>query len=325
MNLLFIIDPLPSLKIYKDSSYAMMREAAQRGHQLHTAYMEDISVQAGAVVALATPLHLLTDAQAGEAGVAWYQQGTPSVSPLMGFDVVLMRKDPPFDMEYLYATHLLQQAARAGARVLNHPQAIRDHNEKLAILEFPQFTAPTLVAKQADTLKAFIAEQGEVVLKPLDGMGGSGIFRVRENDPNLNVILETMTQHGQQTIMAQRYLPAIKDGDKRILLIAGQPVDYCLARIPAPGETRGNLAAGGTGRAQPLSARDREIAHTLGPQLWARGLFLVGLDVIGDCLTEINVTSPTCFQEITQQMGTNVAGIFLDALTALIDPASRPA
>ncbi|RCS57108.1 glutathione synthase [Parvibium lacunae] len=307
MDLLFIIDPLPSLKIYKDSSYAMMREAAQRGHQLHIAYLEDLAVQQGQVVARATPLAL-------QEGPDWYHCGAATHRTLASFDAVLMRKDPPFDLEYLYATHLLQQAVQAGAKVWNDPQALRDHNEKLAILTFPQFTAPTLVAKSATTLKAFIAEQEEVVLKPLDGMGGSGIFRVRVNDPNLSVILETMTRQGQQTIMAQRYLPQIEAGDKRILLIAGKPVPYCLARIPAPGETRGNLAAGGTGRAQALSASDLEIANTLGPILWARGLFLVGLDVIGTHLTEINVTSPTCFQEITQQTGFNVAQHFIEAL-----------
>lgn len=311
MKILLIIDPLPTLKIYKDSSYAILREAASRQHEIYVAQVDDLAVHSGQAQAQTQRLHLTGRSE------DWYQLEPTVITPLTQFDAVLMRKDPPFDMEYLYATHVLQHAARAGAKVFNHPQAIRDHNEKLAILEFPQFTAPTLVARRQATLKAFIAEQGEVVLKPLDGMGGSRIFRVRQGDPNLNVILETLTELEQQTIMAQRYLPEIKDGDKRILLIAGQPVDYALARIPAQGETRGNLAAGGSGRAQPLSVRDREIAQALGPILWARGLFLVGLDVIGDCLTEINVTSPTCFQEITQQTGCNVAAIFVNALESV--------
>ena len=311
MKILLILDPLPTLKIYKDSSYAILREAASRQHEIYVAQVDDLAVHSGQAQAQTQRLHLTGRSE------DWYQLESAVTTPLTQFDAVLMRKDPPFDMEYLYATHVLQHAARAGAKVFNHPQAIRDHNEKLAILEFPQFTAPTLVARRQATLKAFIAEQGEVVLKPLDGMGGSRIFRVRQGDPNLNVILETLTELEQQTIMAQRYLPEIKDGDKRILLIAGQPVDYALARIPAQGETRGNLAAGGSGRAQPLSVRDREIAQALGPILWARGLFLVGLDVIGDCLTEINVTSPTCFQEITQQTGCNVAAIFVNALESV--------
>lgn len=311
MKILLILDPLPTLKIYKDSSYAILREAASRQHEIYVAQVDDLAVHSGQAQAQTQRLHLTGRSE------DWYQLEPAVITPLTQFDAVLMRKDPPFDMEYLYATHVLQHAARAGAKVFNHPQAIRDHNEKLAILEFPQFTAPTLVARRQATLKAFIAEQGDVVLKPLDGMGGSRIFRVSQSDPNLNVILETLTELEQQTIMAQRYLPEIKDGDKRILLIAGQPVDYALARIPAQGETRGNLAAGGSGRAQPLSVRDREIAHALGPILWARGLFLVGLDVIGDCLTEINVTSPTCFQEITQQTGCNVAAIFVNALESV--------
>jgi glutathione synthase len=227
-----------------------------------------------------------------------------------------MRKDPPFDMEYFYSTHLLERALLQGAKVYNHPGAIRSHSEKLSIAEFPQFTAPTLVTRRGDELRAFVAEHDQAVFKPLDGMGGMGIFRVSKNEPNLSVIIETLGKDGHETIMAQKYLPAIKDGDKRILVIAGKPVPYCLARIPKQGETRGNLAAGGTGVARELTARDREIAETLGPILWSRGLLLVGLDVIGENLTEINVTSPTCFQEITQQTGFNVAGMFIDAVEA---------
>ena len=225
-----------------------------------------------------------------------------------------MRRDPPFDSEYLYATHLLEHAERHGARIVNKPRALRDYNEKLAILRFADFTAPTLVSAREDDIRAFLAEHGDIVIKPLDGMGGAGIFRLRPEDPNIGAILETQTLHGSVTLMAQRYLPAIKDGDKRVLLIDGQPVEWCLARIPKVGETRGNLAAGGTGVARPLTPRDRDIASAIGPGLAAEGLLLVGLDVIGDNLTEVNVTSPTCFQEITAQSGINVAGLFIDAL-----------
>jgi glutathione synthase len=228
-----------------------------------------------------------------------------------------MRKDPPFDMEYVYSTYLLELAEKDGARIVNRPRAIRDHNEKMAIAKFAQFTAPTLVTRRVDLIRAFLAEHREIILKPLHGMGGASIFRVSETDPNLNVIIETLTALGSLTIMAQRYIPEIAAGDKRVLLIAGEPVPYALARIPKAGETRGNLAAGGTGVARPLTARDREIAQALGPVLHAQGLLLVGLDVIGDYLTEVNVTSPTCFQEITQQTGFNVAGMMLDALERL--------
>jgi glutathione synthase len=309
MKIAFIVDPLDEFKLYKDSTYAMMREAAQRGHELHAFHPEDLAWLKGAVSAYSARIHLT-----GSEDDAWYRHETHAQVPLTGFDAVVMRKDPPFDMEYVYATYLLEIAESQGARVFNRPGAIRDHNEKMAIAKFPQFTAPTLVTRNENLIRDFIAEHGEVILKPLDGMGGTSIFRVRQDDPNLSVILETITAYGAKTTMAQRYLPQIKDGDKRILLIGGKPAPYCLARIPKAGETRGNLAAGGTGVARPLSARDREIAETLAPQLFEEGLLLVGLDVIGDYLTEINVTSPTCFQEITQQSGFNVAGMMLDAL-----------
>jgi glutathione synthase len=263
---------------------------------------------AGEVLGSARRLSLLDD------HLAWYAADDARTVPINTFDAVLMRKDPPFDMEYVFSTYLLELAEQQGARILNKPLSIRDFNEKLSIAKFPEFTAPTLVTRQATLIKAFLAQHGDVILKPLDGMGGSGIFRVTPNDPNLNVIIETMTQLGARTIMAQRYIPEISQGDKRILLINGVPVPYALARIPMKGETRGNLAAGGKGVAQPLSARDREIAETLGPTLREAGLFLVGLDVIGDYLTEINVTSPTGMQEITAQTGFNVAGMFMDAL-----------
>ena len=311
MRIAIILDPLGELKTYKDSTYAMMVEASARGHTLLVCEQAELALEGGRVVARVRPLEL-TDTT-GQA-LAWYRLGREVVEPLTAFDAVLMRKDPPFDMEYLYSTYLLEHAARQGARVFNDPRAVRDHNEKMAISEFPQFTAPTIVTRDANRLRAFVAEHGEAVFKLLDGMGGSSIFRARDGDPNLSVIIETMNCFGERTVMAQRFLPEIADGDKRVLLIGGQVVPYCLARIPKQGEARGNLAAGGTGVARPLSARDREIGEALGPLLASRGLLLVGLDVIGDCLTEVNVTSPTCFQEIMQQTGFDVAGMFVDAL-----------
>jgi glutathione synthase len=253
----------------------------------------------------------------------WYRlELPPHETPLTDFGAVLMRKDPPFDMEYVTSTWLLEAAAREGARIFNDPRSLRDYSEKLAIAKFPQFTAPTLVTRLVPQLQAFIDAQGDVVLKPLAGMGGESVFRVTDSDPNRNVIIETLTEHGHRTIMAQRYIPEIRDGDKRVLVIGGEPVPFCLARIPKPGESRGNLAAGGTGIARPLSERDREIATALAPELSRDGLLLVGLDVIGDYLTEVNVTSPTCFQEISEQTGFNVAGMFIDALERAVGSAS---
>jgi glutathione synthase len=311
MKLAFVVDPLDDFKLYKDSTYAIMREAASRGHELYAMQQEDLLWRSDTVFGAGSRLHLT-----GEAA-GWYRLEPAAETPLTGYDAVLMRKDPPFDMEYLYSTYLLELAERQGARIVNRPGAVRDHNEKMAIARYPQFTAPTLVSRRDALIRSFIAEHQDVILKPLDGMGGTSIFRVRRNDPNLSVIIETLTHCGSRTIMAQRYIPEIRDGDKRVLVIAGKPVPFALARIPQPGETRGNLAAGGTGVARPLTARDREIAETLGPELGAAGLMLVGLDVIGDYLTEINVTSPTCFQEIMQQTGCNVAGIMLDALESM--------
>jgi glutathione synthase len=308
LSLLFILDPLGELKAYKDSSVAMMREAARRGHDVWACLQPALRWRDGRVTATAHRLELGADDH------DWYRVVETGSHELSSFDAVLMRKDPPFDSEYLYSTHLLEAAERGGARVFNAARALRDHNEKLAITEFAQFAVPTLVAREPEALRAFQAEFGDVILKPLDGMGGAGIFRVRTGDPNLNVILETITQLGTRTVMAQRYIPEIRDGDKRVLLIGGRPVPHALARIPQPGESRGNLAAGGTGRAQPLSESDLRIAAALGPVLAARGLLLVGLDVIGSHLTEINVTSPTCFVEITQQTGFDVAAMFIDAL-----------
>jgi glutathione synthase len=308
MDILFVADPLASLKVYKDSTYAMMVEAARRGHGLWACEPEDLIWRGGQVLARCGKVSL----SGGETD--WFTSGEPNWRELAGFGAVLMRKDPPFDEGYLNATYLLEMAERDGARVFNRPQALRDFNEKLAIARFSNFTVPTLVSCRADQIRVFLDEQGDVVVKPLNAMGGSGIFRLRPGDANLGAILETVTALGRRQVMAQRYIPEIADGDKRVLLIDGEPVPYALARIPAPGETRGNLAAGGTGVARPLTGRDREIAAALGPVLKAEGLLLVGLDVIGDWLTEVNVTSPTCFREISDQTGFDVAGLFIDAL-----------
>ena len=317
MNLLFVADPLASFKTYKDSTFAMMREAASRGHTLLACEPRDLRWQRGGPVVAALREITLTGATF-ENSHDWFTVVSEHVAPLHTLGAVLMRKDPPFDSEYFYATHLLGQAEREGARVFNKPAALREHPEKLAIMEFPQFIGPTLVTRSEADVKAFHAEHRDIILKPLDGMGGMGIFRVGADGLNLGSIVETLNQGGAQTIMVQKYLPEIVKGDKRVLVIGGEPVPYALARIPQGSEIRGNLAAGGKGVAQPLSTRDREIAGTLGPILAARGLLLVGLDVIGDHLTEINVTSPTCFAEITQQTGFDVAKMFVDALEAAL-------
>lgn len=311
MKLAFIIDQLDSIKTAKDSSYAMICEAIARGHQIDVIYQHDIALIDNTVTGFSRALTLSDTPQTNH---HWYRTGNPAATPLHAFDAVLMRKDPPFDLEYVYSTYLLELAESQGAWVINNPKAIRDHNEKLAIAQFPQFTAPTLVTSQPRLIRDFLDEHQDIILKPLDGMGGASVFRVHSTDHNLSVIIETLTHYGTRTIMAQRFIPEITQGDKRILLIAGQAVPHALARIPKPGETRGNLAAGGTGVAQPLSQRDREIAGSLGPELARRGLMLVGLDVIGDYLTEINVTSPTGMQEITQQTGFNVAAMMINAI-----------
>jgi glutathione synthase len=308
MKIAFLADPLSGFKIYKDSTFAMMREAARRGHRIYAFEQRHMVLEEGVVTAEATEITLTGELD------AWYRAGDTATEPLSAFDAVIQRKDPPFDMEYIYGTYLLELAERQGARVFNKPAAIRDHNEKLAIAQFNEFTSPTLVSSSETQLRAFHAKHGDVIFKPLDGMGGMGIFRVRDDGLNLGAILESLTDNGTRTIMAQKYIPAIVKGDKRVLVIDGKPVPFALARIPQAGETRGNLAAGGTGVAQPLSARDIAIAEALGPQLAERGLLLVGLDVIGDFLTEVNVTSPTCFQEITDQTGFDVAAMFVDAV-----------
>jgi glutathione synthase len=308
MKIAFLADPLSSFKIYKDSTFAMIAEAQKRGHEVYAFEQQDMAIHSGAVTANVARIKLT-----GEP-TDWFHAETPQATSLQAFDAVIMRKDPPFDMEYIYATYLLELAEAHGARVFNKPQAIRSHNEKLAITQFPQYISPTLVTSSNERIRSFHREHGVIILKPLDGMGGTGVFKVNEDGMNLGAIIETLTNYGKQTIMVQRYIPEITAGDKRILVIGGVAVPHCLARIPQNGEVRGNLAAGGSGVARPLSSRDSEIAAALGPVLSQRGLLLVGLDVIGDCLTEVNVTSPTCFQEITQQTGFNVAGMFIDAL-----------
>ena len=326
MNILFVADPLESFKIHKDTTFVMMREAQRRGHTISACEPQDLQWQTGGVVtAQVRDIHLTGKAGDPHAQVdkaAWFSVAQPlfagSPRALRDFGAIIMRKDPPFDSEFFYATHLLEQAEREGAKVFNKPRALRDHPEKLAIMEFPQFSGPTLVTRSAEAIKAFHATHRDIILKPLDGMGGMGIFRVKEDGLNLGGIIETLNKDGAQSVMVQKFLPEIALGDKRVLVIGGKPVPYCLARIPQGGEVRGNLAVGGKGVAQPLSARDREIGETLGPILAARGLLLVGVDVIGDCVTEINVTSPTCFQEIFDQTGCDVAALFIDALEAAL-------
>ena len=309
MKLLFITDPLESFKIYKDTTFAMMREAQRRDHTVAVCLPQDLVWQRGSQVTARVQDIVLTGDSTN-----WFQAQPLRSAALTAFDAVLMRKDPPFDSEYFYATHLLEQAEREGARVFNKPRALRDHPEKLAIMEFSQFIGPTLVTRDPRDIQRFHAEHGDIILKPLDGMGGMGIFRVGPDGLNLGSITETLNRHGAQSVMVQKFLPEITEGDKRVLVIGGKPVPFCLARIPQGSEVRGNLAAGGKGVARPLSARDWEIAEALGPVLHSRGLLLAGVDVIGDCVTEINVTSPTCFQEIYDQTGCNVAFLFVDAL-----------
>jgi glutathione synthase len=317
MKLLFVADPLESFKVQKDTTFTMMREAARRRHEIWACEVGDLVWRRGArVVARGARAIMLTGQE-----TPWFDEITRAELALADAGAVLMRKDPPFDSEYFYATHLLQQAERDGARVFNQPASLRDHPEKLAILEFPQFIGPTLVTRQPEAVRAFHAEHRDIILKPLDGMGGMGIFRVGPDGLNLGSIVETLNQHGATTVMVQQYLSEITQGDKRVLVIAGEPVPYSLARIPQGSEIRGNLAAGGKGVARELSARDREIAVAIGRELAPRGLLLLGLDIIGDCLTEINVTSPTCFREITDQTGFDVPRVFVDALERAVASA----
>ena len=311
MQFAFIVDPLDALKPVKDSSIAMMREAARRGHEIWTVQREALSLSGSELSASALRIELAPGDK------PWYSPAGVETRALCEFDAVLMRQDPPFDFEYITATWMLERAAAGGARVFNHPRAVRDHSEKVSICEFPELITPTLVTRDVAAINAFIDLHRDSILKPLDGMGGSRIFRVRADDPNRNVIIETLTGDGRDTLMAQRFIPDIAQGDKRILLIDGEPVPFCLARIPRAGETRGNLAVGGRGVAQPLSEADWRIARALGPVLAARGLLLVGLDVIGNQLTEINVTSPTCMVEIKQQTAFDAAGAFITTIEHL--------
>ncbi len=303
-----VMDPIERISYKKDSSMAMLWAAKARGWTLHYFEMQDLYQVDGEARGRGRQLDVFQDPE------RWFAFGEDVDLPLRELDVILMRKDPPFDNEFVYATYLLEQAERGGTLVVNRPASLRDCNEKFFATLFPELAPPTLVSRRADIIREFARTHGDVILKPLDGMGGSSVFRHREGDPNLSVILETLTAHGTQQIIAQRYLPGIKDGDKRILMIDGQPVDYCLARIPAQGETRGNLAAVGRGVAQPLSARDREIAATVGPELRKRGLLFVGLDVIGEHLTEINVTSPTCIREIDAAYDTRIAERLMEVI-----------
>ncbi|GGK02914.1 glutathione synthase [Pseudomonas matsuisoli] len=308
-----VMDPIAQISFKKDSSLAMLLAAQERGWSLHYMEQKDLYQSKSKARARMRSLNVFPDPE------RWFELGEEVDASLDDLDVILMRKDPPFNSEYVYSTYLLELAEQAGVLVVNKPQSLRDCNEKFFATQFPQFTPPTLVSRRSDILREFAAEHGDVILKPLDEMGGASIFRHREGDPNLSVILETLTLHGTRQIMAQRYLPAIKDGDKRILMIDGEPVPYCLARIPAQGETRGNLAAGGRGEARPLTERDLEIARNVGPALRARGLLFVGLDVIGEHLTEINVTSPTCIREIDATFGTQIGAQLMDAIAKKLD------
>ena len=316
LDVVVVMDPIGSIKVAKDSTFAMLLEAQRRGHRLHYVLPGGLSMDSGRARAMAAPLSVRDDAS------DWYELGTPSHRDFAAGDVVLMRTDPPVDADYIHDTQILDAARMAGANVVNDPRGLRDLNEKLAALLFPQCCPPTLVSRDAAALKAFVAEHGQAVLKPLDGMGGRSIFRAAAGESNLNVILETLTDGGRHLAMAQRYLPEITEGDKRILLIDGVPVDYCLARIPQGDEFRGNLAAGGRGEGRPLGERDRWIAAQVGPEMVRRGMRFVGLDVIGDWLTEVNVTSPTCIRELDAQFGLNIAGLLFDAIERGMPAAS---
>ena len=307
-----VMDPIASINIKKDSSFAMLLQAQQRGYEIHYMEMADLYLLEGEARASTRLLSVTPDP------AAWFSFGTTQDIPLSELDVILMRKDPPFDTEYIYATYMLERAEDCGTLIVNKPQSLRDANEKLYTSWFSQFTPKTLVSRDAKRLKAFYQAEQDVILKPLDGMGGASIFRLKPNDANVSVIIETLTEHGQRYAMAQRFIPEINQGDKRILVVNGKPVPYCLARIPASGETRGNLAAGGRGEARPLSESDLAIANAVAPTLKAKGLIFVGLDVIGDKLTEINVTSPTCIREIEAAFPISITGLLFDEIEQLL-------
>jgi glutathione synthase len=313
MKLGIIMDPIARISIKKDTSFAMLLEAQARGWELHYMELASLYLRNGKPYAKTRTLTVQRDDK------QWFNFVTEQELALGTLDVILMRKDPPFDQEFLYATYLLELAEHAGTYVVNKPQSLRDANEKLYTAWFPQCCTETLVTRDSQRIKDFLRELGDIIVKPLDGMGGASIFHIKEGDPNLSVILETMTQHNSRSVMAQKYLPEIKDGDKRILMVNGEPVPYCLARIPAIGESRGNLAAGGTGEGRPLSEQDRWIANQVGPTLREKGLVFVGLDVIGTTLTEINVTSPTCVQELDKQFGLNISGLLMDHIETTLN------
>ena len=322
MHLLFVADPIDTFVIYKDTTFAMMREAQARGHRISVCEPADMRWVAHSQCGQQLVTAAVRDITLASDKPQWYSAGERREVALRDFDAVLMRKDPPFDAEFFYATHLLSQAEREGARVFNKPACLRDQPEKLSILEFPQFITPTLVTRRAADIRAFHAEHQDIILKPLDGMGGMGIFRVKADGLNLGSIIETLNAGGQNSVMVQKFLPEISAGDKRVLIIGGEPVPFCLARIPQGSEVRGNLAAGGKGVAQPLSDTDRETARAIGQALAPRGLLLIGLDIIGTRVTEINVTSPTGFQEITNQTGCDVAALFVQALERAVQSAA---
>lgn len=303
-----VMDPIASINIKKDSTFAMLLEAERRGWEVFYMEQRDVFLREGRCCARLRPLRVEDNTE------RWFDLGADDEAPLDGLDIILMRKDPPFDMEYIYTTYLLERAEAAGALVVNKPQALRDANEKLYCAWFPQCMPPTLVTRRPEQLRAFLQEQGDIILKPLDGMGGASVFRLREGDPNTSVVIEMLTHYATHFTMAQRFIPEIKEGDKRILLIDGEPVPYALARIPAEGETRGNLAAGGRGVGMPLGERERWIAAQVGPTLRDKGLLFAGLDVIGDYLTEINVTSPTCVRELDALYGLTISARLLDCI-----------
>jgi glutathione synthase len=319
----FLMDPIDSLSLKKDSTLAMIRSAQLRDLDIYYLRQEDLALHEGRACGLISSLKLRDDfAQTLDPAIAgddWYTLGEETLRPLADMDIIMMRKDPPFDMEYIYTTYLLERAETDGVFVVNKPASLRDCNEKLFATTFPQCCPDLVVSRRMDVLKAFHAKHKNVVFKKLDGMGGASIFRVMEDDPNLTVVIETLTENGTQQIMGQVYLPEIVDGDKRILLINGEPVPYALARIPSAGESRGNLAAGGRGEARPLTARDQWIAEQVGPELKKRGLMFVGIDVIGDYLTEINVTCPTCIRELDAQYDLDIAGDLIDAVVKQLD------
>jgi glutathione synthase len=304
-----VMDPIASIKPYKDTTLAIMLAAQRQGWQLLYFELRDLWLRDGVAWGRARPVTVFDDKK------HWFELGEAFTLPLGEIDAIVMRKDPPFDLEYVTATYLLERAELQGALVVNKPQSLRDCNEKMFTAWFPELTPPTLFSRDDTTLRAFHAEHRDVIYKPVDGMGGMGIFRVGADGLNLGAVIEQLTANGTRTIVAQRYEPAIKDGDKRVLVVDGEPVPYCLARVPQAGETRGNLAAGGSGQPRPLTARDREIAETVGPELKRRGLLFVGLDVIGDRLTEINVTSPTCAREIDAAYGTDIGGMLMSAIS----------